>query len=419
MKKPTHDVVVFGATSFVGQILCRYLLQEFGSKAKPSARKLEWAIAGRSRARLGALVSALGADASSLPVIVADAADEKALEALCADTRVVISTVGPYALYGEPLVKVCTRLGTDYCDLTGEAPWMRRMIAQYSAAAERSGARILHCCGFDSIPSDIGVWFLQQQSLLHFGEPCTNVKMRVKAMRGAASGGTVASIVNVVREATHDANLRKELANPYSLCPPETPNVRQANVTRPAFDADFKAWTAPFVMAAINVRVVLRSNALRAGTPGDLQYARALHYDEAMLTGAGLSGRAKALGITAGLAGFVAAAALPPTRWLMEKFVLPAPGDGPSPAAQEKGFFDLRFVGNTGDSRELRIKVTGDRDPGYGSTAKMLGEAAACLALDIAKDTVGGGFWTPSTALGAALHQRLEAHSGLAFELLE
>ena len=414
MNKPELDVVVFGATSFVGQIVCRYLLKEFGSEGKPGTRKLKWAVAGRSRVKLDQLVASLGPNARNLGVIVADAADEDALARLCARTRVVISTVGPYALFGEPLVRVCTRLGTDYCDLSGEAPWMRRMIEQYADAAAKSGARIVHCCGFDSIPSDMGVRFLQGLAVLHFGEPCTEVKMRVKAMRGAASGGTVASIVNVVREATHDAALRKELANPYSLCPPESESrARQTNVSRPHFDADFQAWTAPFVMAAINVRVVLRSNALLK-----YAYGRDFRYDEAMLTGRGWSGHAKALGITAGLGGFVAAAAMPPTRWLMEKFILPAPGEGPSADDQKKGFFDLRFVGRTADGRELRVKVTGDRDPGYGSTAKMLGEAAACLAQDVPKEEVGGGFWTPATALGATLHQRLEAHAGIGFEML-
>ena len=417
MINPAFDVVVFGATSFVGQILCGYLLQEFGSAKRPGARKLKWAIAGRSQSKLAGLRSSLGPNANGIEIIVADAADEKALEKLCASTRVVVSTVGPYALYGEPLVRVCTRLGTDYCDLTGEAPWMRRMIEKYEDDARKSGARIVHCCGFDSIPSDLGVRFLQEQSLSHYGEYCPAIKMRVKAMRGAASGGTVASMVNMVREARHDAALRRELANPYSLCPPEknaaTTRPRQTNITVPTYDADFAAWCAPFVMAAINVRVVLRSNALLKNAYGDK-----FRYDEAMLTGRGISGRAKALCITAGLAGFVAAAAVAPTRWLMEKVVLPAPGEGPSPDEQKNGFFDLRFVGRTEGGRELRVKVTGDRDPGYGSTGKMLGEAAACLALDISKDDVSGGFWTPSTALGANLQERLEAHAGVKFEVI-
>jgi short subunit dehydrogenase-like uncharacterized protein len=415
VKKPAFDVVVFGATSFVGQILCHYLLKEFSAADRPGRRKLSWAIAGRSRAKLDELVAALGPGAKHVAIIVADAADERALEAMCAQARVVISTVGPYTLYGEALVRVCARLGTDYCDLCGEAPWMRRMITQYGDTARRSGARIVPSCGFDSIPSDMGVWYLQEQSMLHFGEPCTEVKMRVKAMRGAASGGTVASMLNIVREAARDAGLRKELANPYSLCV-EAPvrKQRQENVTRPAFDKDFQSWSAPFVMAAINVRIVLRSNMLR-----DHQFGADFRYDEAVLTGKGLTGRARATGITAGLAGFVAAAALPPTRWLMEKLILPAPGEGPDADAQARGFFDLRFIGRTADGRDISVKVTGDRDPGYGSTAKMLGEAAACMALAVPKEMLQGGFWTPSTAMGPALHQRLEAHAGLKFTLLE
>ncbi|MFO0464436.1 MAG: saccharopine dehydrogenase family protein, partial [Burkholderiales bacterium] len=190
------DVVIFGATSFVGKILCAYLMREFGTAAKPGARKLSWAVAGRSKAKLQDLLAGLGPAAADIPVIIADAADDTALKEMCKQTRVVVSTVGPYALYGEPLIRACVQTGTDYCDLTGEPQWIRRMIGAYAEQAAASGARIVHCCGFDSIPSDLGVWFLQQQAMTHFGEPCTTVKMRVKAMRGAASGGTVASMVN-------------------------------------------------------------------------------------------------------------------------------------------------------------------------------------------------------------------------------
>ncbi len=417
MQKKPFDVVIFGATSFVGQILCRYLLKEFASanELSPSLqkRRLSFAVAGRSQSKLQALLKDL--DAPSLPVIVADAADEAALQAMCAQARVVVSTVGPYALYGEPLVRVCAQTGTDYCDLTGEPAWIRRMISLYADAAAASGARIVNCCGFDSIPSDFGVWFLQQQSLLHYGEPCTTVKMGVKAMRGAASGGTVASMVNAVKEATQNPELRRELSNPYSLCTMAAkPTVQQTNIKGPTFDTEFNAWTAPFVMAAVNVRIVLRSNALSG-----FAYTENFKYHEVMLMGAGFKGRYKATALSVGLGGFVTAAAIPPTRWLMEKFILPAPGEGPSYAAQEKGFYDLRFIGHTADGRDLKVKVTGDRDPGYGSTAKILGEAAACLALDVPKTKLNGGFWTPSHAMGEALLNRLVRHAGLTFEVLE
>jgi short subunit dehydrogenase-like uncharacterized protein len=256
------------------------------------------------------------------------------------------------------------------------------------------------------------VWYLQQQSMLHYGESCVRVKMRVKAMRGAASGGTVASMLNIIREAAKDPALRREYRNSYSLCPPETvPKTRQHNIKSAEWDTDFACWMAPFVMAAINTRVVLRSHALQ-GYPSGSDF----RYDEGMMMGKGFAGRARAAGFMAGLAAFIAGAAAAPTRWLMEKTILPAPGSGPSIDAQEKGFWDVRFIGHTKDGRDLAVKVTGDRDPGYGSTAKMLGEAAACLAIDVLKSNVCGGFWTPSTAMGAALFERLSRHAGVCFE---
>jgi len=410
MKTPPHDLIVFGATSFVGQILTRYLAEQFGAHGR-----FRWAIAGRSEAKLAALRNSLGLAAGKLPQVVADAADEAALRRMCRDTRVVISTVGPYALYGEPLVKVCAETGTDYCDLTGEVQWIRRMIHAHEPAARKSGARIVHCCGFDSIPSDLGVYFLQQRARERFGRPCTEVKMRVKAVRGGFSGGTAASMVNVMKEAAANPALRKEIADPYSICPAGyAPAVRQPNVTSAGYDADFGAWVAPFVMSAINTRIVQRSNALSKQS-----YGKDFRYDEAMLMGRGLKGRTAAMGLAAGLLGFMLAGALPPTRWALERFVLPAPGEGPSAEDQRKGFYDLRFLGRTSDGRTLRVKVTGDRDPGYGSTAKMLGQAGACLALDLAESGRPGGFWTPATMFGDQLIERLVAHSGLTFEVLE
>ncbi len=409
MSTPSHDLVAFGATSFVGKILCRYLGEEFGAQGE-----MTWAAAGRSKTKLEELRSSLGPEAGTLPLVVADAADEASLRKLCASTRVVVSTVGPYALYGEPLVRACAESGTDYCDLSGEVQWIRRMVQRYEATARTSGARVVHCCGFDSIPSDMGVHFLQRQAMKRFGAPCTRVKMRVKAMRGEFSGGTVASLMNVIKEAAADPALRKELADPYSLCPAgSTPKVRQPNVRSAEFDVDFGAWVAPFVMSGINTRIVHRSNAL-----SEQAYGAAFTYDEAMLMGRGLKGRFAATAMTAGLSGFMAAGAIRPARAVLKRFVLPKPGEGPSPEAQRKGFFDLRFLGTTADGRQIHTKVTGDRDPGYGSTGKMLGQAAACLARDIDKAATPGGFWTPATIFGDRLIQRLTAHSGLTFERL-
>jgi short subunit dehydrogenase-like uncharacterized protein len=405
----SYDLIVFGATSFVGQILCRYLLGQFGVGGE-----LRWAAAGRSLQKLEELRKSLGPKASTLPLMVADAANEPSLRALCAGTQVVVSTVGPYALYGEPLVKVCAETGTDYCDLTGEVQWIRRMIQRYEESARKSGAHIVHCCGFDSIPSDLGVYFLQREALRRYGRPCTRVNMRVRAMRGGFSGGTVASLMNVIKEAAANPVLRKELANPYSLCPDGyRPEVRQPGISGPQFDPDFKAWIAPFVMSGINTRIVQRSNALL-----DAAYGADFAYGEAVLTGKGMKGRLAAAGMAAGIGGLMVAGAVAPARWALERYVLPAPGEGPSPEAQEKGFFDLRFLGRTSGGKELRVKVTGDRDPGYGSTGKMLGQAAACLALDVAKDERPGGFWTPATIFGGRLIERLTAHSGLTFEVI-
>ena len=403
-----HEIVVFGATSFVGQILCHYLTGQFG------AGELDWAAAGRSPEKLDKLRAALPKAHQDVPLIVADATDETALRELVSKARVVISTVGPYALYGEPLVKACAESGTDYCDLTGEVQWIRRMIEGYEKKAAATGARIVHCCGFDSIPSDLGVHFLQQKAIERFGSPCERVKMRVRGMRGGLSGGTVASMMNIARELAADPELRRELANPYSLCPPGHPtDTRQPNVGFAERDEDFGAWVAPFMMGGINTRIVHRSNALAA-----CAYGEDFRYDEAVLTGRGISGRLTAMGIASAFGAFMLGATVAPTRWVLEKFV-PAPGEGPSPEAQEQGSFDLRFVGKTADGAELRVKVTGDRDPGYGSTAKMLGQAGVCLARDIDKENAPGGFWTPATIFGDQLITRLCRDAGLTFEVLD
>ncbi len=360
------------------------------------------------------LHATLGHPAAPLELLTADAADESALRRLCERTRVVISTVGPYALHGEPLVRVCAETGTDYCDITGEVQWVRRMIDRYERRAAESGARIIHCCGFDSIPSDLGVFFLQRHARARFGEPCVQVSMRVKAIRGGWSGGTVASMLNAMGELGADPALRRQLANPYCLCPADHPfTVRQRQLASCAYDSAFESWTAPFVMAAVNTRVVHRSNALSGESYGD-----AFRYDEALLTGRGWKGRTSAAALAAGLAGFGLAAAWRPTRRGLQKLA-PRPGTGPDAATRASGFFDLRFAGATASGERMFARVTGDRDPGYGSTSKMLGQAGACAALDFANADRPGGFWTPATMFGERLLDRLQAHAGLTFELLD
>lgn len=404
------DVVVYGATSFVGQILTRYLWSKYARGGE-----LRWAIAGRSQKKMNDLLLSLGADALSLPTIVADASDEASLLAMCQQTAVVISTVGPYALYGEPLIKACVTTGIDYLDLTGEPQWIRAMLDKYETQATGSGARIVHCCGFDSIPSDLGVYFLQHHAQQRFSVPCNDVRMRVKALRGEASGGTIASLVNVAKQAASDKALRRLLANPYALCPSDHGfSARQKNLKGAEFEAETKRWIAPFVMAAINTRIVHRTNALL-----NASYGNDFHYDEAMFTGTDFSGAVRGWTLAVGLSSLMIGAALPPTRWLLENYLLPKPGEGPSREAQEKGFFDMRFYGKTVNGDTLVVKVTGDRDPGYGSTAKMLAEAALCFVFEPSVKELKGGFWTPASAFGYTLIERLEEFAGLTFELCE
>jgi short subunit dehydrogenase-like uncharacterized protein len=407
----TFDIILFGATSFVGQIMTRYMISQFPEgQGNPT-----WAIAGRSDAKLQQLKTSLGSSGEHLQTLVADAENEQALTDLCEQTKVIVSTVGPYALYGEAMVKACVSTGTDYCDLTGEPQWIFKMLKRYEKIAQATGARIVHSCGFDSIPSDLGVLYTQQQAKQQLGSYCEGIYMRVKAAKGSASGGTVASMMNLVKEATTDKQLRRLLANPYALCPAGHGfEHRQENLKTAKFDPPSQSWIAPFVMAAINTRIVHRTNSLL-----NKQYGQNFIYDEAMMMGKGTKGSVFAAGLSIGLGGFMLAAALPPSRWFMEKTILPKPGEGPSLKEQQQGYYDLRFFGVTSTGQQIQTKVTGDQDPGYGSTAKMLAQSAACLAQDISKKELAGGFWTPASAMGDKLIDRLQQHAGLTFSVVE
>ena len=408
MDSKSLDIILFGATSFVRKITTQYLLTEIGL-----GNNVKWAIAGRSLQKLKQFKAELGSKAEAIPVIVADSSDSASLTKMCQQTRVVLSTVGPYALYGESLIEACVNNGNDYCDLTGEAYWIKKMLDKYQIRAEKTGARIINCCGFDSIPSDLGVHFLQQLSQKQLGTYCSDVKLRVKAMKGGVSGGTVASGIEMAKAVKKDPTLRRKMGNPYLLCQPQTSIVKQPRVLKPTFDKDFQAWSAPFIMETINSRVVLRSN--------NLQQQNALEnftYGEAVLTGKGRKGYFRALGVTLGLGSFALAAKNKFLRFLIQKFALPKPGQGPSPAQQENGFFDLRILGKNNQQTVL-VKVTGDRDPGYGCTAKMLVQSGLCMAFDISRSDLCGGFWTPATAMGDKLITRLIDSAGMTFEALE
>lgn len=410
MSEREFDVVLMGATGFTGRLVAEHLVRRHGVGGR-----FKWALAGRSREKLEKIRIELGETAAGLPLIVADSHDRESLEEMVRQTRVVCTTVGPYALHGSELVAACAANGTDYCDLSGEVPWMRRMLDEHAEAAEKSGARIVHCCGFDSIPSDMGVWFLQRQARERFGKPLGRVRMRVKAARGGLSGGTYASMLNIVEEARRDKEVARVLKNPYALCPPDArEGERQPYVSSAKHDPVFDVWTAPFVMAAINTRVVLKANAVSG-----FAYGRDFRYDEAVMTGRGFSGRMKATTVSLGMGAFALGAALGPTRSLLKKLVLPKPGEGPSAEQREAGFFKIVIDGRNGDEQALRVSVSGDRDPGYGSTSKMLGETAFTLATDLPADACPGGMWTPSTALGEKLLERLQQHAGLKFETLD
>jgi short subunit dehydrogenase-like uncharacterized protein len=411
MENPNFDILIFGATSFVGQILTARMLEQ----THESTSTLNWGIAGRSESKLNELKNSLGKDASELNIVIADASDKEALLNLCNQTRVVISTVGPYALYGETLIEACVETGTDYCDLTGEVQWIKAMIDKYEEAAQASGARIVNCCGFDSLPSDMGVYFLQQQAKASLGEHCNNVNMVVKAAKGGLSGGTIASILNITKEAVSNKALRKQLADPYLICPEGHPYTeRQHSVMKPEFNADFNSWVGPFIMEGVNTRVVHRSNALSQHA-----YGKDFRYQESMLTGKNAKGAITSGVMVAGLGMFMLGAALPPTRWALERFVLPKPGEGPSPEGQKRGFFDIRFAGKTPNGKSIRAKVTGDQDPGYGSTSKMRAQAGISLAEDIKKADKPGGFWSPASIFDQRFIDRLENHAGLTFSIID
>jgi short subunit dehydrogenase-like uncharacterized protein len=399
------DIIVFGATGFTGRLVAEYLHATYGVGAE-----LRWAMAGRNAAKLAEVRQLIGAP-DALPLIVADAADVATLTALVARAKVVITTVGPYQLHGEALVRACAEAGTDYVDLCGEPGWMAQMIPQLQGAAQASGARIVFSCGFDSIPFDLGVVFLQAQAQQRFGKPLAQVHGRVRKMKGGVSGGTLASLLATIERMRQDPKLAPAMADPFLLTPgfagPAQPEGDSA-----AYDDWAKAWTGPFVMATINTKNVHRTNFLR-GHPWGADFI----YDERMLTGDGAKGkrRARALArmtrVQNALLGFA------PTRSLLRRFVLTKPGDGPNKQARENGYYALLFIGRTADGDLLSASVKGDRDPGYGSTCKMIAESAICLARDISRDMTGGGVWTPGAAMGMTLVQRLEKNAGLTFEI--
>jgi short subunit dehydrogenase-like uncharacterized protein len=386
------DIIVYGATGFTGQLVAEYLAAHYTGKGDP-----KWALAGRSLDKLASVRDAIGAPADT-PLIVADASDPASLKAMVDQTGSVLSTVGPYQLYGSELVAACAATGTDYLDLCGEPLWMRQMIDAHQATAQSTGARIVFSCGFDSVPFELGVFFCQETAKKVLGAPVSRVKGRVRDMTATVSGGTAASTKASFVAAARDLSLVALLQNPFVLTP-GFDGPKQPRGNKPLLDEDMGSWTAPFVMATINTRNVHRSNMLM-----NFPYGKDFVYDEMVLTGPGEQGEANAKRLVAA----VNAERMGAAGGLK-------PGEGPSKEERENGLYDLLFVAIAPDGRQVRIAVRGDRDPGYGSTSKMISECAICLLRDTPE--VAGGIWTPGAAMGNKLIERLVDHAGLTFDV--
>ena len=383
------DIIVYGATGFTGRLVAEYLVQHYGGRADAP----KWAMAGRSADKLAEVRDLIGAPKDT-PIVIADASDLASLDAMAARTSVVLTTVGPYQLYGSELVAACVNAGTAYADLCGEPGWMREMIDAHQDAAKASGARITFSCGFDSIPFDLGVLFLQAEAVKRHGKPAPRVKGRVRKMAGGASGGTIASLTETLKAIAKKPSLALLLKSSFALTP-GFDGPSQPSGLIPEYDSATGTWTAPFVMAAINTKNVHRTNFLLGHAWG-----ADLVYDEMVMTTIGDAGKAMAEAM---------AKANPFGESKLQ------PGEGPSKEERENGFYDILFIGEYPDGTTIRASVQGDRDPGYGSTSKMLAETGMALLANKGD----GGVWTPGALLGDALIDRLTANAGLAFRLEE
>ena len=387
MSSSKFDIVVYGATGFTGQLVSEYLARHYKDDVD-----LKWAMAGRSKDKLASVRDAVGAPADT-PLIVADSSDLASLKAMVDQSKSVIAGVGPYQLHGSDLVAICAAAGVDYLDYCGEPIWMRQMIDAHGEQAKASGARILFSCGFDSLPFELGAFFVQTEATRVLGASASRVKGRVRDMRGTLSGGTAASAKATFDAVAKDLSLITILNDPFALTPGFS-GPRQPRGSKPIYEEDLQSWAAPFMMALINTRNIHRSNMLM-GFP----YGREFIYDEMVLTGPGEQGEANAK--------LVMAANNEKTGPNARK-----PGEGPSKEERENGLYDLLYVAIAPDGREVRASVKGDSDP-YGSTGKMIAECAICLLRD-APD-VPAGFWTPGAAMQHKLIKRLVDHAGLTF----
>ena len=396
------DIIIWGATGFTGRLVAEYIFKNYSSE------KLNWAIAGRDKKKLINVRDKI-AD-KNIPIIIADSFDEVSLTKMTQRTKVICSTVGPYSKYGSLLVKSCIKTNTHYCDLAGEAQWIRKIIDTYHQEAKNKKIRIVNSCGFDSIPSDIGVYFIHK-NLPDINIKLDKISMRVSGFKGSLSGGTYASMNNIITEASKDRLIGKILTNPYGLNPEgqrSGPDKRDLNKVK--YDEDSKSWIAPFMMAGINTKIVRRSNAL-----SNYSYGKNFTYDESVMTGDGFRGRIRAIISVLPLI-FLSAKPGSLLKRIFNVFT-PKPGQGPNENERENGYYSMRFYIRYNDKSRALVRVTGDRDPGYGSTSKMLAESAICLSKDSLKDTYG--VITPSIAMGDQILDRLQAKAGLTFKFIE
>ena len=392
------DLIIWGATGFTGQLVSEYINKKYSNTA------LKWGIAGRNKEKASVIAKRL--NIAKDRVFIADCNNIESLIKLTSKTKVICTTVGPYAKLGTNLIDACIKTNTNYCDITGETQWIRKMIDKYHSKAKENKIKIINSCGFDSIPSDMGVFYSQKKLFEKTGEYANKINMRVAGAKGGISGGTYNSLSNVLEEARVDKEVRKTLTNPYGLNPIDKQNgPDKADLQSVIFDKVSNSWIAPFVMAGINTKIVRRSHALI-----DFKYGSDFSYDEATLSGKGVLGQVK--GYLSLIPIFLATRKKGSFIKNIVDYVLPKSGEGPSEKTRISGYYNLRFY-LTQQNKIYLSKVIGDMDPGYGSTSKMLAESAVCLALDKTPETYG--ILTPSVALGDSLLKRLQENAGLTF----
>jgi len=390
------QIIVWGATGFTGQIVAEYLHKNYGAN-------LSWAIAGRNIEKLQSVKTKLQLK-ENVDCLVGDSFDEESLKAITSKTDVIISTVGPYLIYGKALVGACVETKTDYCDLTGEIPFVKDSIDTFHEKAKENRVKIVHSCGYDSIPSDIGCLLLQNRSIEKYGEPSSNVKLFVMGTKGKVSGGTIASMMNLMKE-SKDPSKRQIQSDPYILCydvNENMPNQKIQNFTW--YDPRIEKWTAPFIMARFNSRIVFRTNDLN-----HYAYGRDFVYDEGLAVGYGMKGKIRGNLLMAGIGVFIQLMSWSITRSFLYKMFLPKPGEGPDKKFREEGYFKVKLVGqNANEENRVEVEIGDSNDPGYGSTSIMLAESALCLALNKNDTPKEFGVITTAIAMGTVIADRLK-----------